>query len=194
MERFVRITAVAAPIEGADIDTDQILPARFMHKRRLDYGRYCFHDLRFDMDGRPRPDFILNKADFRQASILIADRNFGCGSSREQAVHTLVDFGIRVIIAVSFGDIFQTNCLKNGLLPVTLPDEMVRVLRQSATAAPGQYLTVDLETERVITSDGTAHPFSTDPFGRSCLLSGLDEIDYTMTLIDHVREFEASRD
>jgi 3-isopropylmalate/(R)-2-methylmalate dehydratase small subunit len=192
MDRFIRIKAIAAPIEGADIDTDQILPARFMHKRRLDYGQYCFHDLRFGIAGHPLPDFVLNKAGFHQAAILIADRNFGCGSSREQAVHTLVDFGIRAIIAVSFGDIFATNCVKNGLLPVTLPQKVVHALRQAATATPGTALTVDLEAERVIAPDGTAHSFTADPFGRFCMLSGLDEIDYTLTLIEHIRTFEAS--
>lgn len=191
MERFIRLTGVAAPIEGADIDTDQILPARFMHKRRVDYGQYCFHDQRLDTTGRPRPDFVLNRPGFRQPAILVGDRNFGCGSSREQAVHTLVDFGIRSIVAVSFGDIFQTNCLKNGLLPVTLPEEAVRSLRASLAAAPGLLLTVDLENERVVEADGAAHPFSADPFGRSCLLAGLDEIDYTLTLLDRVSAFEA---
>ncbi|HEV2508402.1 3-isopropylmalate dehydratase small subunit [Bosea sp. (in: a-proteobacteria)] len=192
MERFTRLTGVAAPIEGADIDTDQILPARFMHKRRVDYGQYCFHDQRLDTTGRPRPDFVLNRPGFQESAILVGDRNFGCGSSREQAVHTLADFGIRSVIAVSFGDIFQTNCLKNGLLPVTLPEEVVRVLRENLTAAPGQLLTVDLETEQVVEADGTAHAFSTDPFGRSCLLAGLDEIDYTLSLLDRVSAFEAA--
>lgn len=193
MERFTRLTGVAAPIEGADIDTDQILPARFMHKRRVDYGQYCFHDQRLDTTGRARSDFVLNRPGFRQPAILVGDRNFGCGSSREQAVHTLVDFGIRSIVAVSFGDIFQTNCLKNGLLPVTLPEEAVQALRASLSASPGLHLTVDLESEQVVEADGAAHPFSADPFGRSCLLAGLDEIDYTLTLLDRVSAFEAAR-
>ena len=193
MERFTRVTGVAVPIEGADVDTDQILPARFMHKRRVDYGQYCFHDLRLDTTGRPRPDFVLNRPGFRQPAILVGDRNFGCGSSREQAVHTLVDFGVRSIIAVSFGDIFQTNCLKNGLLPVTLPEEIVRALRESLMVSPGQFLTVDLDTEQVVEADGTFHGFSADPFGRSCLIAGLDEVDYTLTLLDRVSAFEAAR-
>ncbi|HEV7259290.1 MAG TPA: 3-isopropylmalate dehydratase small subunit [Bosea sp. (in: a-proteobacteria)] len=192
MERFTRLSGVAVPIEGADIDTDQILPARFMHKRRVEYGQYCFHDQRLDTTGRPRPDFVLNRPGFRQPAILVGDRNFGCGSSREQAVHTLVDFGIRSIIAVSFGDIFRTNCLKNGLLPVTQPEEIVRGLRAGLTASPGLHLTIDLESEQVIEADGTAHVFSADPFGRSCLLAGLDEIDYTLTLLDRVSAFEAA--
>ncbi|WP_051310791.1 3-isopropylmalate dehydratase small subunit [Bradyrhizobium sp. Cp5.3] len=187
-------TAVAAPIEGSDIDTDQILPARFMHKRRLDYGQYCSHDQRFYSTGKPRTEFVLNRPGFRKAAILVADRNFGCGSSREQAVHTLADFGIRSVIAVSFGDIFQTNCLKNGLLPVTLPAEAVRSLRASLAASPGLPLTVDLETEQVIESDGTAYAFSVDPFGRTCLLAGLDEIDYTLTLLDRVSDFESEQE
>ncbi|MCP3469065.1 3-isopropylmalate dehydratase small subunit [Bradyrhizobium sp. CCGUVB1N3] len=194
MEPLTRITAVAAPIEGADIDTDQILPARFMHKRRIDYGQYCFHDQRFDPSGRPRAEFVLNWPGFRQPAILVGDRNFGCGSSREQAVHTLADFGIRSVIAVSFGDIFQTNCLKNGLLPVALPEEAVRALRASLAASPGRPLTVDLEAELVIEADGTVHPFSVDPFGRACLLAGLDEIDYTLTLLDRVSDFEIERE
>lgn len=193
MEAFTRITAVAAPIVGADVDTDQILPARFMHKRRVDYGQYCFHDLRFDTVGRPRPEFVLNRPGFRRPAVLVGDRNFGCGSSREQAVHTLADFGIRSVIAVSFGDIFQTNCLKNGLLPVTLPEHAVRALRASLMASPGLLLTVDLEIEQVVEHDGTTHAFSADPFGRACLLAGLDEIDYTLTLLDHVSVFEAAK-
>ncbi|MGY8631934.1 3-isopropylmalate dehydratase small subunit [Bradyrhizobium sp. 14AA] len=193
MEPFTRITAAAAPIEGADIDTDQILPARFMHKRRVDYGKYCFHDQRFDTTGSTRRDFVLNRPGFQRPAILVGDRNFGCGSSREQAVHTLADFGIRSIIAVSFGDIFQTNCLKNGLLPVLLPEAAVRGLRARLAASPGLPLTVDLETEQVIEADGTVHPFSADPFGRSCLLAGLDEIDYTLTLLDRVSDFEVGR-
>ena len=190
MERFTSLTGVAAPIEGADIDTDQILPARFMHKRRVNYGQYCFHDQRLDTRGGPQQDFVLNRRSFRQPAILVGDRNFGCGSSREQAVHTLVDFGIRSIVAVSFGDIFQTNCLKNGLLPVILPEEIVQALRASLTASPGLLLTVDLEKEHVVEADGTAHAFSADPFGRTCLLAGLDEIDYTLTLLDRVGAFE----
>lgn len=194
MERFSRITAVAAPIEGADIDTDQILPARFMHKRRVDYGQYCFHDLRFDPEGRPRPDFVLNRPGLQEPAILVCDRNFGCGSSREQAVHTLVDFGVRSIVAVSFGDIFQTNCLKNGLLPVALPETVVQALRMKLAASPGLLLTIDLASEHLVEPNGTVHAFSADPFGRSCLLAGLDEIDYTLTLLDRVGAFEAARE
>ncbi|RVD20542.1 3-isopropylmalate dehydratase small subunit, partial [Mesorhizobium sp. M4A.F.Ca.ET.020.02.1.1] len=140
--------------------------------------------------GDQLPDFVLNRAGFSNSTILVADRNFGCGSSREQAVHTLVDFGIRSIVAVSFGDIFQANCLKNGLLPVTLPAEVVRAIRHGLDASPGTQLTIDLENEQVVDPDGLVYPFSVDPFGRSCLLAGLDEIDYTLSLLDRVNDFE----
>ncbi|WP_137390952.1 3-isopropylmalate dehydratase small subunit [Rhodoligotrophos defluvii] len=193
MQTFRTLDAVAVPIAGIDIDTDQILPARFMHKKRENYGRYFFHDLRFDGDGTPRDDFILNKPAFRTAKIVVGDRNFGCGSSREQAVHALADFGIRCVIAPSFGDIFQTNCLKNGVLPVVLRDPVVREIREALEAQPGGHLTVDLESETVTDLAGSVHSFSTDPFARSCLLEGLDEIDYSLTLLHRIRAFEASK-
>lgn len=192
MQAFTRIEAVAVPVEGTDIDTDQILPARFMHKARTDYGRYCFHDHRFDPSGAPRPAFVLNQPAYGGAQILVGDRNFGCGSSREQAVHTLVDFGIRCVIAPSFGDIFQTNCLKNGVLPVVLPDAVAQDLRHALAAVPGTRIGVDLEHLHVTAPSGAQHPFTVDAFGRSCLLSGLDEIDYTLTLLEHLQAFEAA--
>ncbi|MFE1599686.1 3-isopropylmalate dehydratase small subunit [Methylobacterium sp. ID0610] len=192
MEPFTRLDAVAVPMTGADIDTDQILPARFMHKPRVDYGRYCFHDVRFAPDGTPRPGFVLNRLDHPAPRIIVADRNFGCGSSREQAVYTLADFGIRCIVAPSFGDIFQTNCLKNGVLPVVLPEAETAAIRALLEDASAPRLVVDLVAEVLTDPSGCRHAFVTDPFARECLLKGLDEIDYTLTLIEHVRTYEAA--
>ncbi len=184
MEPFARLDAVAVPIEGVDIDTDQIVPARFMHKPRIDYGRYFFHDLRAD------PDFVLNRPAYAGARILVGDTNFGCGSSREQAVHALHDYGIRALIAPSFGDIFFANCFKNGVLPVVLDPRVVAGLRKSP---PGSRIAIDLVACRVTGPDGIAHDFAVDDFRRDCLLGGLDEIDYTLTLADHIARFEAAQ-
>ncbi len=191
MEPFVRLDAVAVPIDGVDIDTDQIVPARFMHKPRIDYGRYFFHDLRFDADGDPRPGFVLNRPGYAGARILVGDTNFGCGSSREQAVHTLADYGIRALIAPSFGDIFHANCFKNGVLPIVLAS--AAAIRAQITARPGAHVAIDLQGCTVTGPDGAVHGFAVDPFRRECLLGGLDEIDYTLTLGHRIAAFEATR-
>ncbi len=192
MDPFVRLDAAAVPIEGVDIDTDQIVPARFMHKPRVDYGRYFFHDLRFDADGALRPGFVLNRPDYAGARILVGDTNFGCGSSREQAVHTLADYGIRALIAPSFGDIFHANCFKNGVLPIVLEPAAVAAIRAQITATPGAHVAIDLQGCTVTGPDGAVHGFAVDPFRRECLLGGLDEIDYTLTLGHHIAAFEAA--
>lgn len=187
------LRAAAVPLPGANTNTDQILPGRFMHKERLDYGRYCFHDLRFDADGVMQPGFILNQPAYAGAQILVAGANFGCGSSREHAVFTLCDYGLRAIVAPSFGDIFYINCLKNGLLPAVLPAEAVASLTAQLLTTPGAQVAVDLPAQTVVAPDGSRWTFPVDEFSKGCLLRGLDEIDLTMSLTAFIDAFEARR-
>jgi 3-isopropylmalate/(R)-2-methylmalate dehydratase small subunit len=186
MHAFTTLEAVAMPMTQPNIDTDQIIPARFLQKLRKDgFGQYLFHDL------AENPDFVLNRPAYREARILVAEQNFGCGSSRENAVWALYDRGFRVVIAPSFGDIFFNNCLKNGLLPVTLPLEVVAHLLSSAD---DQKLKVDLESQLVSLPGGVAHRFDIDPFAKHCLLNGIDELDYTLSLMPQIAAFEQSYD
>jgi 3-isopropylmalate/(R)-2-methylmalate dehydratase small subunit len=191
-EPITTFTAIAAPFEASNVDTDQIMPARFMRRPRDErYATYGFHDLRFDAEGRPKDDFILNRPPFDQAGILVAARNFGVGSSREAAVYALLAMGIRCVVAESFGDIFFSNALKNGLLPIRLPDADVAALRAGLLAAPGGQVTVDLPRNILTGPDGTAHGFAVPPFARDCLLRGLDEVGLTITLLPEIEAFEA---
>jgi 3-isopropylmalate/(R)-2-methylmalate dehydratase small subunit len=191
MEPFTPIEATAVPIAQSNVDTDQILPARFLHKlRRHGFGQYLFHDLRFAADGSENAGFVLNHPRYREARILVAAQNFGCGSSRENAVWALCDYGFRVVIAPGFGDIFHSNCLKNGLLPVVLPPDVVAGLLQSLVAIPGSSVHVDLALQTVTASDGARHTFDVDPFARHCLLNGVDELDYTLSRMDEIIAFE----
>jgi 3-isopropylmalate/(R)-2-methylmalate dehydratase small subunit len=195
MEAFQRLDAVALPIARANVDTDQIVPARYLQKPRSDdFGAYLFRDLRYAKDGSENPDFILNQQAYRAARIVVAERNFGCGSSREHAVWALYDYGVRAVIAPSFGDIFFSNSLKNGLLPIVLPDATVAALLQAVQARPGTHLAVDLVTQTVTAPDGATHGFAVDAFSRHCLLEGIDEIDYTLTLADRIAAFEGQPD
>ena len=194
-EPFTTLTAIAAPLEMPNVDTDQILPARYLRRPRDErYATYGFHDLRFNPDGTAQPDFILNRPPFDRAGILVAARNFGVGSSREAAVYALLALGIRCVVAESFGDIFFSNALKNGLLPVRLPEPAVTALRDLVLAAPGTALTVDLPRNRLSAPDGTSHDFVIPPFSRDCLLRGLDEIGLTLTLLPEIEAFEAPGD
>jgi 3-isopropylmalate/(R)-2-methylmalate dehydratase small subunit len=191
MQAIIKETALAAPIPGRNVDTDQIVPARFLKAdRSAGYGRFLFHDLRFREDGSERDDFILNQEPYRQAKILVTDENFGCGSSREGAVYALYDYGIRAIIGPSFGDIFYNNALKNGLVPVKLPAETVDQLRAQLLADPHHPIVVDLEAERVTLPDGSVHVLAIDPFWRECLMKGVDEIELTLGYMPQIREFE----
>jgi 3-isopropylmalate/(R)-2-methylmalate dehydratase small subunit len=195
MKAFKPLHAVALPIEQANFDTDQIVPARYLQKPRSDdFGAYLFRDLRFRKDGSENPAFVANQEPYRKAGIVVAARNFGCGSSREHAVWALYDYGIRAVIAPSFGDIFYSNALKNGLLPVVLPAEAVTTLLRAVVAAPGSRLGVDLETQVVTAPDGTQHEFFIDPFSKHCLLSGLDELDYTLNQMSRIVAFERGYD
>lgn len=192
MNPFVRLTAVAAPIDSDNVDTDQLLPPRFLLKRRNDpaYPSFLFHDQRFDMRGQERPEFVLNQSAYRDAQILIGNENFGGGSSREAAAIALQSYGIRCAIAASFGDIFYTNCIKNGLLPVRLPPSVTIDLRGQLHASPGVRLTVDLEARCVIDTVGTRHLFEIDSFSRHCLIEGLSAIDLTLQRVIAIDAFE----
>jgi 3-isopropylmalate/(R)-2-methylmalate dehydratase small subunit len=191
MEKFQKLDAVAVPLSAPNVDTDQIVPARFLRKpRHAGYSGFLFHDLRFDDGGTEKPGFVLNQPKYRGARILVADKNFGCGSSREHAVYALWDYGFRAVIAPSFGDIFFNNCFKNGLLPVVLPAEQVAALQAELTQRPGAQVSIDLERQQVIAPSGTVHRFDVDPFRKQCLLEGLDEIAFTLGHDGDIAAFE----
>lgn len=191
MKPFTKLTAIAAPLDQANIDTDRIIPARFLRRLRgPDYAKLAFHDIRYDADGNERVNFVLNQTPYRNAKILVAGANFGCGSSREAAVYVLYDYGIRSVIAPSFGDIHFGNELQNGMLPVVLPDAMCRQLREQLHASPGAQITVDLETQSVTGPDGAVHRFDIDPNHKERLLRGLDDIGLVMQYEKEIVAFE----
>jgi 3-isopropylmalate/(R)-2-methylmalate dehydratase small subunit len=191
MEPFVRLDAVALPIARPNVDTDQIVPARYLQKPRTDnFGDYLFRDVRLRSDGSENPDFVLNLAAYRGARIVVAERNFGCGSSREHAVWALHDYGFRAAIAPSFGDIFASNALKNGFLPIVLPAPIVDGLLAQLASHPGAHLVIDLPAQSVHFPDGSVHAFDVEPFAKRCLIDGLDEIDYTLTLLPAIESYE----
>lgn len=191
MQAFTKLTGVAAPLESANIDTDKIIPARFLRKLRgPDYQKLAFHDIRYDADGKDRADFVLNQAPYRQAKILVAGANFGCGSSREAAVYVMWDYGIRSVIAPSFGDIHYGNELQNGMLPVMLPDATCQKLRQQLRDRPGAEISIDLEAQTVTGPDGAAYRFDIDATHKERLLNGLDDIGLVMQNIREIEAFE----
>lgn len=193
MQKFIRVKAVAAPLPIANVDTDMIIPAEYMKAlTRSGLGRHLFHALRFDEEGRERADFVLNRPACRDTRILVADRNFGCGSSREHAVWALADFGIRCVIAPSFGDIFAGNARKNGLLLIRLPDEICTRLRGVIEAAQYAPIEVDLETQRIRLTSGETVAFDVDPGDRRILMEGLDDIDRTLRHAEAIARFEAA--
>lgn len=195
MKPFDSLDSIAVPVPQANIDTDQILPARYLQKPRSDdFGAYLFRDLRARRPGSNEPPFVLDQEPYRDGRVLVAQRNFGCGSSREHAVWALYDYGFRAVIAPSFGDIFAGNALKNGLLPIALPAETITLLLQALAARPGSRVKVDLAAQTVVTPDGSTHEFAVDPFARHCLINGLDELDYTLTQTQHIVEFERRYD
>ncbi len=194
MEPFTTLTGVAAPLDRANVDTDQIIPKQFLKRiERTGFGPFCFFDWRYNDDGSPNPDFILNQEGYQSASILIAGRNFGSGSSREHAPWALEDMGIKAILAPSYADIFFNNCFKNGMLPVVLPEETIRELLARATERPGYTLTVDLERQVVADQEGIVASFDVDPFRRDCLLNGLDDIGLTLKHAEAIASFEHTR-
>lgn len=194
MEQFTRLSAVAAPLALANVDTDMIIPARYMKAlTRTGLGEHLFRELRYHADGTERGDFVLNRSPWRNARILIADRNFACGSSREHAVWALTDFGFRCIIAPSFGDIFASNARKNGLLLVRLTGDLCAVLRQHVESAPSALVTVDLEVRRIDFAPGRTIDFDIDPADRRILMEGLDDIDRTLRHANAIARFEEAR-
>lgn len=191
MQPFDTLTAVAAPIDRPNVDTDQIAPARFLRRPRKDgYADILFHDLRLEEDGSENPDFVLNRPAFRDAGILVADRNFGGGSSREHAVWALIDNGIRCVVAISFGDIFYGNSIKHGLLLIRQDAETCARLRARLHEKPGATMSVDLEAQTLTGPDGTAYPFEIEPSRKKRLLLGLDDVGLTLQHTAAIDRFE----
>ena len=192
MEKFEKLTGIAAPLPLINVDTDMIIPKQFLKTiKRSGLGVNLFDEMRYDDDGKEIPDFVLNKPQYREAEILIAGDNFGCGSSREHAPWAIKDFGIRCVIAPSFADIFFNNCFKNGILPIALPQEQIDVLMKDAEKGSNARMTVDLENQTVTTSDGEVISFEVDQFKKHCLLEGLDDIGLTMEKAAAIDTFEA---
>jgi len=191
VQAFTTLTAVAVPLDLPNVDTDQIIPARYLGRPREQQVEAMFHDLRFGPDGRPRGDFVMNRAEFSGARVIVSDRNFGCGSSREAAVTVMADNGFRAFVAPSFGDIFFGNCLQNGLLPIRLPAERVDALRALLHANPGATVSIDLAAQTLVGPDGASDRFELDPFRKDCLLKGIDEITMTLGYEAEIARYEA---
>lgn len=192
MKPFTKITAVAAPIDEPNVDTNQLCPTRFNKvPRGPKHAQILFHDRRFDVDGKEK-DFILDREPYRGAQIIVADRNWGCGSSRESAVYALYEFGIRSVIASSFGDIHASNCCKNGLLPVVLEQDEVVAIRRQLHARPGAMVTVDLAAQTVTDPAGKVYRFDLHPVRKKCLLEGLDDVSRTRQYTERFEIFEES--
>ena len=191
MEKFTVLKGVAAPLPVMNVDTDMLIPKQFLKTiGRKGLGKSLFYEHRFKPDGSENPDFVLNKAPYRQARILVARDNFGCGSSREHAPWALEDFGIRCIIAPSFADIFYNNCFMNGMLPIKLPAEQVDLL---LAEADGAAFTIDLPNQKILRPNGESIPFEIDPFFKTCLVEGLDEVALTLQKSPFIRDFEAKQ-
>ena len=191
MEKFTTLEGVAAPFPMIDCDTDRIIPARFLKTiKRTGLGKNLFNDIRYDENGAEIADFVLNKPAYREAKLLVAGANFGCGSSREHAPWSLSDFGITCVIAPSFADIFYNNSFKNGMLPITLPQETIDKLMKDAENGENARLSVDLEKQRITRPDGEVIDFEIDAFRKHCLLNGLDDIGLTMQKEDKIAAFE----
>jgi 3-isopropylmalate/(R)-2-methylmalate dehydratase small subunit len=193
MEKFATLSGVAAPLPIVNLDTDKIYPAVYLKTiRRTGLAQWLFHEIRFRPDGSEDPDFVLNQAPYRDAQILIGAENFGCGSSREHAPWALLDFGIRVIIAPSFADIFYNNCFKNGILPIALPKVIVEQLMEDAGKGANATMTVDLESQTITRPDGEKVSFELDPFRKHCLLHGIDDIGLTEAKALEIDTYEAA--
>jgi 3-isopropylmalate/(R)-2-methylmalate dehydratase small subunit len=196
MHPFTVLTAVAAPLEIASVDTGMILPGRYMRRHRRpghDYGEAFLYDLRFDEGGQPRADFVLNDPIYRDAKILVTDRDFGCGSSREGAAFAVMDFGLRALVGPSFGEIFQVNCIQNGILAITLAETIVQDLWRQLRERPGAEMTIDLPNQSLIVPDRSAHAFEISPLRKDRLVRGIDDIDVTLEYRGLIESFEAKR-
>ncbi|WP_439542413.1 3-isopropylmalate dehydratase small subunit [Hyphomicrobium sp.] len=192
MQNFTKLTGVAAPFPLRNVDTDMIIPKQFLKTiKRTGLGKALFYELRYDQAGNEQADFVLNKPAYRNAEILIAGENFGCGSSREHAPWALLDFGFRCVIAPDFADIFFNNCFQNGILAIKLPQEQVDKLMDDAGRGANATVTVDLETQEIRGPDGGVIRFDVDPFRKHCLLNGLDNIGLTLEKEKAIKDFEA---
>jgi len=190
LQAFTSVSAIAVPFAQANVDTDQIIPARFLSLPREEMKPHLFRDVRYFENGEPRPDFILNRPEYRGAEILVAGRNFACGSSREMAVTVIQDAGFKVVIAPSFGDIFYNNCFQNGVLPFTLPETRVDELMRFLLELPGAKIDVDLASQTVRGPDQKVDRFEIDSFRKDCLLTGRDDISLTLTHDAEIAAFE----
>lgn len=191
MDKFDKLTGIAAPMPLVNIDTDMIIPKQFLKTiKRSGLGANLFDEMRFDLEGNEIPDFVLNKKAYRSAEIIVAGENFGCGSSREHAPWALLDFGIKCVISTSYADIFYNNCFKNGILPVVLKPQEVDALMEDAQKGENARITVDLKTQKVQSSDGLEFSFEIDAFKKHCLLNGLDDIGLTMEKASSIDSFE----
>jgi 3-isopropylmalate/(R)-2-methylmalate dehydratase small subunit len=191
MQAFTTLTAIAAPLPLANVDTDKIIPARFLKTiKRTGLGENLFDTLRYDGEGQERTDFVLNMEPYRRAEVLVAHENFGCGSSREHAPWALLDFGIRCVIAPSFADIFHGNCYKNGILPIQLPREVCDMLMEDARMGGNARITIDLPRQVVVRPNGEEIPFAIDAFRKHLMLNGLDDIGQTMQRAEGISAYE----
>jgi len=191
MQKFDKLTGVAAPLPMINVDTDMIIPKQFLKTiKRSGLGKNLFDELRYETDGREKPDFVLNRPAYRKAQILVAGDNFGCGSSREHAPWALLDFGIRCIISEDFADIFYNNCFKNGILPIRMPKEIIAKLMDDASRGSNAIIEIDLEKQEIKGPDGGTVHFDIDPFRKHCLLNGLDDIGLTMEKKSEIDDFE----
>jgi len=194
MEKFTVLEGVAAPLPVINIDTDKIIPARHLKSvERTGFGKWLFETLRYRPDGTERPDFVLNQPAYRNAKILVAGANFGCGSSREHAPWALLDFGIRCVIAEGFADIFYNNCFQNGVLPLKVPPAVVAELMEDARKGANARLTIDLAAQTITRPDGGVVKFEIDPFRKHCLLNGLDDIGLTLQKEGKIAGHETKR-
>ena len=192
MEKFKKLAGVAAPMPLVNIDTDMIIPKVFLKTiKRSGLGVNLFDEMRYDREGNEKPDFVLNKTQYREAKILVAGDNFGCGSSREHAPWAIADFGIKCVVSTSFADIFYNNCFKNGILPVVLPQDQVDILMKDAEKGANSIIEVDLENQTIASSDGEVFSFDVDPFKKHCLLNGLDDIGLTMEKEERITAYES---
>ena len=192
MEPFKRVKGIVAPLDRVNVDTDQIIPKQFLKLvQRTGFGQYLFYDWRFHPDGKPKADFVLNEPKYSGAKILIARANFGCGSSREHAAWSLLDYGFRAIIAPSFADIFYNNCFKNGILLITLDETIIERYFDNVAKHPGFSLEIDLAQQTILDSDGSVVRFDIDPFRKKALLEGLDDIELTLKHAEKIREYES---
>ena len=191
MEKFEKLTAIAAPMPLINIDTDMIIPKQFLKTiKRSGLGVSAFHEMRYNLDGSENPDFVLNHEAYKGANILVAGDNFGCGSSREHAPWALLDFGIRCVISTSFADIFYNNCFKHGILPVVVTEDVLQLLMKDAEKGSNARMVVDLENQQIETSDGEVIAFDVDQHRKHCLINGLDDIGLSMEKIASLDAFE----